>query len=124
ANQGFRVILPDSIYHGERENKGVTDLKRQLSFWEIVLTNVKELNDIKEFFEEKNLILDNRIGLAGTSMGGITTAAALTQYQWIKAAAILMGTPKATQYAHLLIDNYKEAGKYLTKEQIKDVINQ
>lgn len=123
ARQGFRVVLPDSLHHGEREDKNETEVKRQLSFWDIVLANVKELKDIKDFFEKKKLILDDRIGIAGTSMGGITTAASLTQYPWIKAAAILMGTPKATQYAHLLIENYKEAGKYLTKEQIQHAIN-
>lgn len=123
AKQGFRIVLPDSLHHGVREDKDATEIKRQLSFWDIVLTNVKELKDIKIFFEEQNLILDDRIGIAGTSMGGITTAAALTQYEWVKAAAILMGTPMATQYAQLLIDNFKEAGKYLTNEDITHVIN-
>src|SRR5690625_527243 len=50
AEKGYRVILPDSIYHGEREFD-VSALKRQISFWEIVMKNVQELQEIVHYFE-------------------------------------------------------------------------
>ncbi|HLR61702.1 MAG TPA: alpha/beta fold hydrolase [Lentibacillus sp.] len=109
AEEGFRVILPDSMYHGERE-KEISSLKRQISFWDIVMQNVKELKDIRNELNAKRLIADGRFGIAGTSMGGITTAAALTQYPWIRTAGVLMGSPKITTYAKTLVDSFRKMG--------------
>lgn len=107
AEKGFRVVLPDALYHGERDgNLSKTEL--QISFWDIVLQNIRDVGQIKEALNRRELILDERIGLAGTSMGGITTASALTKYAWIKTAAILMGTPKISAYAEKLVDLYKD----------------
>lgn len=109
AEEGFRVILPDSMYHGERETE-ISRIKKQISFWDIVMQNVMELKAIREELDSESLILDGRFGIAGTSMGGITTAAALTQYPWIKTAGILMGSPKITTYAKTLVDSFKKMG--------------
>ncbi|HEX6593637.1 MAG TPA: alpha/beta fold hydrolase [Bacillota bacterium] len=115
AEKGYRVILPDSQYHGEREFK-LGSLKRYLSFWDIVIKNVDELQMIKNVLDKHQLIQGDRFGIAGTSMGGITTSAALTQYPWIKAAAILMGTPKITTYAEQLVTHLKQMGHLPVKE--------
>lgn len=121
AEQGYRVILPDSKYHGERE-RNVSSEERQVSFWDIVIQNVDELQTIRNYMNEEGLILNHRIGLAGTSMGGITTAAALTQYPWIKVAAVLMGSPKLTTYAKTLIKVAKKVSKLpITNEMIKQL---
>src|SRR5690625_2244473 len=109
AEQGYRVVLPDSKYHGERE-KEITKTERYMYFWDIVMDNVHELEIIRDYYDQKGLILKDQIGIAGTSMGGITTAAALTHYSWIKVAAILMGTPKITTYAKSLVNNFKMTG--------------
>jgi len=119
AKAGFRVVLPDSKYHGEREVK-VTSSERQVSFWDIVMKNVEEFGVIKEHFANKDLILDGRIGVAGTSMGGISTSAALTQHPWIKVAAVLMGSPKITTYAKTLVSSFKKMGDLpVTDEMIE-----
>src|SRR5699024_9490991 len=124
AEKGFRVILPDSKYHGERE-QAPSDLKRQLSFWDIVMQNVKELQIIKDKLDEEGLIMEQKIGLAGTSMGGITTSAALTKYSWINTAAILMGTPKLTDYANLLVENLVKTEKLpIPEKEIERLKNQ
>ncbi|QKY68582.1 prolyl oligopeptidase family serine peptidase [Lentibacillus sp. CBA3610] len=109
AEEGYRVILPDSMLHGEREQE-ISSKKRQISFWDIVIQNVRELKDIREELDSEKLVLNDRFGIAGTSMGGITTAAALTQYPWIKTAGILMGSPKITTYAKTLVDSFKKMG--------------
>src|SRR5699024_1376835 len=97
AENGYRVILPDSHLHGERkENISQTEL--ELAFWEVVEQNIKELADIREYITAKKLTIPEKIGIGGTSMGGITTYGALKQYDWIQAAASLMGTPKMTTY--------------------------
>ncbi|HLQ98227.1 MAG TPA: prolyl oligopeptidase family serine peptidase [Candidatus Dormibacteraeota bacterium] len=119
AEAGFRVVLPDSEYHGEREIK-ITSSERQVSFWDIVMKNVEEFATIKNYFENKELILDGRIGIAGTSMGGISTSAALTQYPWIKVAVVLMGSPKITTYAKTLVSSFKKMGDLpVTDEMIE-----
>ncbi|MCM3399232.1 prolyl oligopeptidase family serine peptidase [Oceanobacillus profundus] len=124
AEKGFRVVLPDSMYHGERE-PDIPKLKKQVSFWNIVMQNVKELATIKSFFESKGLILEDRFGVAGTSMGGITTSAALSQYSWIKVAAILMGSPKITTYAKTLVESFKKVGDLpVTEEMIESLYEQ
>ncbi|WP_430787701.1 esterase [Virgibacillus flavescens] len=109
AEKGFRVVLPDSEYHGEREME-VPALKKQISFWDIVMQNVHETKYIYDVLQKEKLLLDDRFGVAGTSMGGITTSAALTQYPWIKAAAVLMGSPKITTYAKTLVNSFKRMG--------------
>jgi len=124
AEKGYRVILPDCMYHGERE-QDISAIKKQVSFWEIVMQNVVELETIKAYLDNQNLILDNRIGLAGTSMGGITTSAALTQYPWIQTAAILMGSPRITTFAKTLVESFKKMGNLpVTDEMIGQLYEQ
>ncbi|RFA37114.1 esterase [Virgibacillus dokdonensis] len=124
AQKGYRVILPDSKYHGAREN-GIHAEERQLSFWDIVVQNVTELQYIKDYVDEVGLLLDDRFGVAGTSMGGITTSAAITQYEWVKAAAILMGTPKITTFAQEIIDAFKQKGDLpVEQKEITNLLDQ
>ncbi|MYL42767.1 alpha/beta fold hydrolase [Virgibacillus salexigens] len=124
AEEGYRVVLPDSKYHGARENE-ISEMRRQVSFWDIVMQNVIELKDIKDYLDSTGLLLDNRFGIAGTSMGGITTSAALTQYPWIKTAVILMGSPKITTYAKTLVNSFKKMGNLpVTDEEISHLYDQ
>lgn len=109
ASRGYRVLLPDSLHHGERD-QGISSDELQLNFWNVVKQNLEDLQKIKEEVEKRDWIKDKRFGLAGTSMGGITTSAALTQFEWIKASAVLMGSPKLTDMAHLLIRQAEESG--------------
>ncbi|GAA0593024.1 prolyl oligopeptidase family serine peptidase [Virgibacillus siamensis] len=119
AEKGYRVILPDSKFHGERE-VDVSEIKKQISFWDIVMLNVKELKDIKDTLDQEGLILDARFGIAGTSMGGITTSAALTQYPWIKTAGVMMGSPKITVYAKTLVSSFKKMGNLPVSDEMID----
>lgn len=122
AEKGYRVLLPDSIYHGER-NADLPYKEMENRFFEIVQQNIDDLKVLHQEVNERGVVRDDRIGIAGTSMGGITTAAALTQYPWIKAAAILMGSPKITEYAQLLVENMKKSNVEITfsDEQINAI---
>lgn len=116
AKKGYRIILPDSIEHGERDTEK-NSVEKELLFWDIVIQNIDEIPYIKQYLDEQDLILDRRIGIAGTSMGGITTASALTQYSWLKVAAILMGTPKTVDYAKELIKNFSKTYPFPEQEE-------
>ncbi|WON77285.1 esterase [Serratia sp. UGAL515B_01] len=113
AKVGFRVVLPDCKMHGERFNG---DEKLRLShFWEILQSNIDELPSIKEHFEQRGLIAGERIGVAGASMGGMTTLGAFTRYPWIKSAASLMGSGDFTSLAQTLYPPLDIQGQPLDK---------
>lgn len=124
AEKGFRVVLPDSAHHGERA-EGKTLAEMQLLFWDIVKKNVEDLQHIHDKHQSESLLSDARFGVAGTSMGGITTAAVLTQYNWIDAAAVLMGSPKLKKYAKELVEEVsKQKDLPYTQEQLQEVFTQ
>lgn len=117
AEKGFRVIMPDAKAHGMRE-EGLSEKELGFRFWEIVMTTIKELSFIKSELETEGLIDPMRIGVAGTSMGAITTLGALAEYDWITSAVSLMGNPAYKQFAlwqldqlerhNISLDPYKE----------------
>ncbi|KUP09062.1 esterase [Bacillus coahuilensis m2-6] len=105
AEKGYRVLLPDTLYHGERQI-GLSEIQLGFRFWEIVIQTIKELEILKKsIMNEKRT---ERIGIAGTSMGGIVTLGALTQYSWIKAAVSLMGSPAPVEFAEKQVEWVKE----------------
>ncbi|RWZ55163.1 esterase [Halobacillus fulvus] len=112
AQKGYRVILPDSAYHGERD-EDLTKEELSLKFWDIVYQNLKELQDIKDELDRLGWIENRRIGVGGTSMGGITTSAALTMYPWIQSSTIMMGSPKPVEFAKKLISDAEKGGMKL-----------
>jgi uncharacterized protein len=109
AEKGIRVVLPEALFHGERQ-EGLQQKELSFRFWDIVLTTIEELNGVKEYFESKGLIDKERIGLAGTSMGGIITLGALTKYNWIHSAVSLMGAPYYQSFARLQMEEMKKRG--------------
>lgn len=92
AAKKIRVILPDAMYHGERrvEKKSMIP---SFAFWSSIQHNLIEFDTIIDYYLKRDLILDDRIGVAGFSMGGMTTSGLLTKHPEIKVASILMGTP-------------------------------
>lgn len=109
ATEGFRVILPDALHHGEREGT-VTGQQRTLLLWEIVMNSISELEILKNHYVSKGLTDQKKIGVAGTSMGGITTYGALTQYQWIHTAVSLMGTAYYEHFSKQQIEQMRHYG--------------
>lgn len=122
AERGIRTILPDSLYHGERK-EAISDEQLHLSFWDIVVQNIKELPKIVTYLENKQLLERENIGIGGTSMGAITTYGALKTYDWIKTAATFMGTPQLKTFATMLIEqiNKTEPGS-ITDEKKREVL--
>lgn len=109
AEKGIRVLLPEALFHGERHGN-IHASELPFHFWDIVINTIEELSVIKEFFEKRNLIDVRRIGLAGTSMGGIVTLGALTKYDWIQSAVSLMGLPSYNLYARYQIEEMEKSG--------------
>ncbi|RDU35552.1 esterase [Neobacillus piezotolerans] len=112
AERGFRAVLPDAPYHGERD-EGFGEVELSVRFWDIVIKTIHEVNTVKDFYVAGGLAASGEIGLAGTSMGGIVTLGALTQYDWIGAAVSLMGSPSYREMAGWQVDELRKRGHQL-----------
>lgn len=121
AERGYRVLLPDSMYHGERA-EDISEKEFQLSFWNIVQKNIEEGDVLHSYIVKSNLLTGGRIGIAGTSMGGITVSSMLVKYDWVQSIGIFMGTAKTTDYAELLLQQIKHAGIEFPKEEITSIM--
>jgi uncharacterized protein len=121
AEKGFRVVLPEIMYHGERE-VDIPKIEVMYKFWDIILHTIHEIEVIKDHYVLNGLCDQERIGLVGTSMGGIITCGALTQYEWIKTAIILMGSPNYEEFAKEQIHQLRKNGVNipLTNNQLED----
>jgi uncharacterized protein len=125
AEKGFRVVMPEAKYHGER-GEGMPERELGFHFWEIVITSIEELATIKDELVGEGLVDPSRIGIAGTSMGGITTLGALAKYEWIKSGVSLMGNPSFEQFALWQL-NEMEKRKIqlgLSNDEISALLNQ
>ncbi|MRX73480.1 prolyl oligopeptidase family serine peptidase [Bacillus lacus] len=118
AERGLRVVLPDVALHGER-SKNIPLRELSLHFWSIVLQTISEIEQIKEHFENKNLLNSVKTGVAGTSLGGITTLGALTQYPWIAAAVSLMGDPAYGKMLERQISGMKQQSNDLPMTEME-----
>lgn len=125
AEKGFRVVMPEAKYHGERA-EGFSEMELGFRFWEIVLTSIEELSIIKDNLSEEGLVDPSKIGVAGTSMGAITTIGALAKYDWIKAAVSLMGNPSYEQFALWQLNEMEKRNVELgiSKDEISVLLNQ
>ncbi|WP_145556500.1 esterase [Yersinia canariae] len=100
AQAGFRTIAPDADMHGARFEGNET--KRLSHFWEILKSNIDELPGLKQHYQQAGLIDGDRVGVAGASMGGMTTLGAFARYPWVRVAADFMGSGYFTSLAHTL----------------------
>ncbi|KSU84822.1 hypothetical protein GA0061096_0982 [Fictibacillus enclensis] len=107
AEKGYRVILPDMLHHGDRMSDVSAD-RRMYSFWDIVIQGIQDVNTLVKALDEEGLIYPERVGLSGTSMGGIITFGALSQYPFIKTAVTLMATPGYEAFAYWQIEKMKQ----------------
>ena len=123
AEKGFRIILPEALYHGER-SKELKGAELRIRFWQIVTRTIDELKTIKDFYIQEHLGDPQRIGVAGTSMGGVVTLGALSRYDWIKAGVSLMGNPAYEKFARSQINEMREAGVRLpfTEDEVESIM--
>lgn len=103
AKRGFRALLPDAYLHGERATAETT--RGNMDFWDVVVHNITEITAIKDHYVHNQLTDPEKIGVSGLSLGGITTNAMLTQFPWIKAAGVLMGTPSPIDFSKWILQS-------------------
>ncbi|WP_170975473.1 esterase [Martelella alba] len=100
ARAGFRVILPEAIQHGQRFDGNIE--RRRYQFWEILERNIDEFALYVSHYQKKGLLIEGKIGISGTSMGGFTVLGLLAKYTNINAAASYMGSGFFATLSHNL----------------------
>lgn len=89
ARKGMRCLIPEAPSHGERFDGDVQ--ARQNDFWQICTQYVAEAAPLRDAY--RHLMSDpDRVGVAGTSMGGFASLAATAVYDWVGATACFMGS--------------------------------
>lgn len=106
AKQGFRVLLPDAMNHGER--KQVVSAILSFTFWNSIYGNLFEFETLLKHLEKRD-VLHEKVAVGGVSMGGMTTCALLTKHPHLVGGICLMGSPAPEQYAKEI---YKRAHQY------------
>lgn len=104
AKRGIRVVLPEAHLHGDRGHEG-DGTEDQTVFWNVIGQNLHEFPKLYQYYTELGLADPHRFGASGLSMGGITTCALLTQFDFIKAAVVLMGCPSPIPFTKWLLDS-------------------
>nr|WP_223196462.1 esterase [Listeria fleischmannii] len=109
AEKGFRVILPDAHFHGERKGD-VSEEEQAMFFWDTVENNIEELENIVDNLVARSLASKEAIGVGGVSMGAITSLGILAKYKWVKVAVSLMGSAYYGHFARGLVEQALEMG--------------
>ena len=92
SSVGYQVVIPDAIYHGERNP--LTDYGQEASieyFWEVVFKNIEEYSIVERELISKYAADPERIAVMGNSMGGFTCGGIFTQNKDIKALIVFNG---------------------------------
>ncbi|MCS2169467.1 esterase [Scandinavium sp. TWS1a] len=100
ALAGFRVIMPDALDHGSRFSGD--DATRMQRFWPILLNSCHEFAALKEAIVEQGWLEEDRLAVAGASMGGMTALGIMTHHPEVKCVASLMGSGYLTSLSRSL----------------------
>lgn len=90
AMVGFQVLIPDCIYHGERNP--IDYDKNPQCFWEVVFNNLDESKILIDALVNNYKADPDRLSLIGHSMGGFTSAGIFANNPNIKSVVILNGS--------------------------------
>ncbi|NMW85342.1 prolyl oligopeptidase family serine peptidase [Peptoniphilus sp. AGMB00490] len=92
ASYGYRVILPDARYHGERNNIDLDYTAEDIEakyILKVIMHNIEEAPSIFKFIEEN--YPENEIAVGGHSMGAITAGGLYNFKKDLKMAFVYNG---------------------------------
>lgn len=92
ASYGYQVIVPDCIYHGER-NPIDYEKESMLEkyFPEIILNSIKEAPILIDYIKKIKMTDSKKIAIMGTSMGGFISSGIFTKHQIFKTLIVFNG---------------------------------
>ncbi len=100
AQAGFRVVMPDAPDHGARFTGD--EQARLGQFWPILHGNLTEFAALRDGLYQAGLVVDERLAVAGASMGGMTALGIMARHPEVKCVASLMGSGYFTSLAPTL----------------------
>lgn len=100
AQAGFRVVMPDAPDHGARF--AGDEQARLGQFWPILHGNLTEFAALRDGLYQAGLVADERLAVAGASMGGMTALGIMARHPEVKCVASLMGSGYFTSLAGTL----------------------
>ena len=100
AQAGFRVVMPDAPDHGVRFTGD--EQARLGQFWPILHGSLTEFSGLRDALYDAGLVADNRLAVAGASMGGMTALGIMTHHPEVRSVACLMGSGYFTSLAKTL----------------------
>lgn len=121
SSVGYQVIIPDAIYHGERNpiaNYDMDNAKKY--FWDIILNNLEESGSIIEEIVSKYNADPDRIGAMGNSLGGFTAAGVFTDNPSLKALVVFNGSCGWEHSNNIFKESYTVA---IDSKEIEDKVN-
>ncbi|MFP4496787.1 MAG: alpha/beta hydrolase family protein [Vulcanimicrobiota bacterium] len=110
ADRGFLVIGVDNAGHGERKYPDLEKRAETYEFEPFYYSMLKDtVEEIPGFIDElsaQNLIVDEKIGVCGISMGGYIAFASVLQDSRIKAIAPILGNPVWAHFQEMSPHNH------------------
>ena len=100
AQAGFRVAMPDAPDHGARFTGD--EQARLGQFWPILYGSLTEFAGLRDALYQAGLVADDRLAVAGASMGGMTALGIMTHHPEVKSVACLMGSGYFTSLSQTL----------------------
>lgn len=123
---GYRVVIPDSINHGERNPLREYGVDKADKLWATALTSIDEWPILIEGLVDNYNINKDRIGIIGNSMGGIIASGIYTYNDYIKALVVLNGTMAWENTNKIVLDLVKDVMEDVRKgevvEEYKEII--
>jgi len=108
AQAGFRVVMPDAPDHGARFTGN--ERARLGQFWQILYGSLTEFSGLRDALYEVGLVADNRLAVAGASMGGMTALGIMARHPEVKSVACLMGSGYFTSLSKTLFPPQEPEG--------------
>jgi dipeptidyl aminopeptidase/acylaminoacyl peptidase len=117
ACNGYMVVIPDSINHGDRGTLDYWHVDSGLTkFWPTILHSVKEFNSILYYIKSHYNIDEHRIGVCGHSMGGMITSGIIAHNKCIRAGVIMNSSGAWVEATMEIIgDQHKENKNFIDK---------
>ena len=93
ASAGYQVVIPDAVYHGERNPLPQYDDEAAIKyFWDVIFNNVEEYSTIVGELVLKYNADAKRIAVMGNSMGGFTAGGIFANNKDIKVLIVFNGS--------------------------------
>ena len=119
---GYQVIIPDAIYHGERNPIDHGDTNNAVAyFWEVVLNNIGESDYIIGQAISKYRTDPDNISIMGHSMGGFTAGGVFTHNPDIRSLVVFNGSCNWGRSNEIFQDRYGNYNISMEEEKLKDL---